>query len=235
MPETDLHELVAAYALDALDGDERREFEQHLGMCERCAGELAALRETAASLAYATPSAAPPPALRERILDSARAERPNVVPLVRRRWLVPALGTAAAVAAVVALGLGIWSISLSRSLDDKTSALEATEQALKIVGDANAARQSLTGADGSLVVARTGGGALVLCGLKPAPKGKTYEAWVIAGKTAARAGVFGGGRTCVAVPLTAPVPRDAVVGVTVERKGGADAPTQAPFITSRRV
>jgi anti-sigma factor RsiW len=230
-----LHELTAAYALDALDERDEREYEEHLARCPRCREELVSLSEAATGLAYSVEAPSPPPGLRDRIIEQARAERPNVVPLVRRRWLVPALGTAAAVAAVVALGLGIWSISLSRSLDDKTSALEATEQALKIVGDANAARQSLTGADGSLVVARTGGGALVLCGLKPAPKGKTYEAWVIAGKTAARAGVFGGGRTCVAVPLTAPVPRDAVVGVTVERKGGADAPTQAPFITSRRV
>jgi anti-sigma-K factor RskA len=234
MPDTDLHELVAAYALDALDDDERREFERHLGTCERCAAELATLRDTAASLAYAAPSTAPPPALRERILDSARSERPNVVPL-RRRWTTPAFGTVAAVAAVVAIGLGIWNLSLSHSIDDKDAELAATAKALEIVGDANAARQNLTGADGSLVVARTGGGALVLCGLQSAPKGKTYEAWVIAGKRASRAGVFDGGRTCVAVPLTTTVPRDAVVGVTVERKGGVDAPTQAPFITSKRV
>ena len=29
----DLHEQVAAYALDALDGDERRAFETHLAGC----------------------------------------------------------------------------------------------------------------------------------------------------------------------------------------------------------
>jgi anti-sigma factor RsiW len=235
MPDTDLHELVAAYALDALDDDEREAFERHLGTCEQCADELAGLRETAASLAYATPSAPPPPALRERILDSARAERTNVVPLVRRRWAVPALGTATAVAALVALGLGIWNVSLSRSLDDKTAALRATEDALKIVGDANAARQDLSGADGSLVVARSRAGALVVCGLRSAPKGKTYEAWVIAGKRASPAGVFEGGSSCIAVPLTRSIPRGTVFGVTVERDGGVDAPTQAPFITSGRV
>jgi anti-sigma-K factor RskA len=223
MPDTDLHELVAAYALDALDDDERREFERHLGTCERCAGELAALRDTAASLAYATPSAPPPPALRERILDSAGAERPNVVPL-RRRWTTPTLGTVAAVAAVVAIGLGIWNISLSSSIDEKNAELAA---APRVVG--------LSGANGSLVVARSGAGALVVCGLPSAPAGKTYQAWVIADERATSAGLFNGGQRCAAVPLTTPVPSDGVVGVTVEQKGGVDAPSQPPFITSKRV
>ena len=223
MPDTDLHELVAAYALDAVDDDERREFERHLGTCERCAAELAALRETAASLAYATPSAPPPAALRERILDSARAERPNVVPL-RRRWTTPALGTVAAVAAVVAIGLGIWNISLSNSIDDKNAELAAAPHTV-----------GLSGANGSLVVARSGAGALVVCGLPPAPAGKTYQAWVIADQRATPAGLFNGGERCAAVPLTTPVPSDGVVGVTVERDGGVQTPTQPPFITSERV
>jgi anti-sigma factor RsiW len=223
MPDTDLHELVAAYALDALDDDEREAFERHLGTCERCPEELAGLRETAASLAYATPTAPPPPALRERILDQARAERPKVVPL-RRRWTAPALGTVAAVAAVVAIGLGIWNVSLSKSLDDKDAKLRA---APRVVG--------LSGANGSLVVARSGSGALVVCGLPQAPAGKTYEAWVIADKRATPAGLFDGGERCAAVPLRTPVPRDGVVGVTVERDGGVDTPTQTPFITSEPV
>src|SRR5689334_20135549 len=52
MPEdTDLHELVAAYALNALDDGDRATFEEHLATCERCAAELAELRETAAAFA----------------------------------------------------------------------------------------------------------------------------------------------------------------------------------------
>ena len=31
-----IHELSAAYALDALDPAEEREFEQHLRTCEQC-------------------------------------------------------------------------------------------------------------------------------------------------------------------------------------------------------
>ncbi len=43
----DLHEQVAAYALDALDDDERRAYEAHLAGCEQCRAELAGLTDTA--------------------------------------------------------------------------------------------------------------------------------------------------------------------------------------------
>src|SRR4029079_4722018 len=80
---SELHSLVAPYALDALDESDERSFEEHLALCERCREDLAARREPAAALAYATPAAAPPPQLKQRILEQARSERPNVVPLRR--------------------------------------------------------------------------------------------------------------------------------------------------------
>ena len=83
-----LHDLTAAYALDALDPGDARRYEAHLARCERCQGEFAELSETATALAYATDAPAPPAELRTRILDQARAERPNLVPL-RPRWVKP--------------------------------------------------------------------------------------------------------------------------------------------------
>ena len=56
---SELHSLVAPYALDALDESDERSFEEHLALCERCREELAALREAAAALAYATPRRGP--------------------------------------------------------------------------------------------------------------------------------------------------------------------------------
>src|SRR5215210_3670495 len=86
----DLHSLAAPYALDSLDDEQERGFEEHLAACERCREELAGLREAASYLAYAASGPAPPPALKERILEQARSERPNVVPLTRRRgWVAP--------------------------------------------------------------------------------------------------------------------------------------------------
>ena len=86
-----IHELVAAYALDALDDSERREFEEHLAGCEQCSEELGGLKDAAAALAYVPEGPAPPAALRDRVLEQINAERAlNVVPL-RRRVALPAL------------------------------------------------------------------------------------------------------------------------------------------------
>ena len=49
--ETDaIHELTAAYALDALDEADEREYEDHLARCPRCREDLASLGEAAAAL-----------------------------------------------------------------------------------------------------------------------------------------------------------------------------------------
>jgi anti-sigma-K factor RskA len=231
--DTEIHDLAAAYALDAVDDDERMAFERHLETCERCRAELASLRETAASLAYAAPPAAPPPELRERILDTARQERPNVVPLrPRRSRTTVALGAATAIAAGVAIALGVWNVSLHNSLDTERSARAATERALVVVGDTAAARHDLSGASGQLVVASSGKAALVLCNLGQAPAGKTYQAWVLSGDKPVSAGVFDSDSGCVAVPLDASVPADTGVAVTVEPDGGSGEPSSTPIFQS---
>ncbi len=232
--DTEIHDLVAAYALDAVDDDERMAFERHLETCERCRNELGGLRDTAASLAYAADPVAPPPELRERILDTAREERPNVVPLKPRRsrttW---ALGAATAIAAGIAIALGVWNISLSNSLDDEKAARKATEEALVVVGDAAAARHGLSGASGQLVVAGSGKAALVICHLPKAPAGKTYQAWVLTdSNNPTSAGLFESDSGCLAVPLDANVPADTGVAVTVEPDGGSLKPTTGPVLHS---
>src|SRR3954447_17745368 len=98
---TDPHADVASYALDALDAEQEREFEEHLASCEACREELASLREATAALAYGAVGPAPPPELKQRILAEAKAERPNVVSLPRRRsWTAPFVAAAAVAAAV---------------------------------------------------------------------------------------------------------------------------------------
>src|SRR4249920_948450 len=105
--QDDAHSMVAPYALDALDDDEQREFEEHLATCEECREQLAGLREAAVSLAYGASGPPPPPELKDRILTQARSERENVTPIARRRrnWSAP-LGAAAAIAAAVAVA--VW-------------------------------------------------------------------------------------------------------------------------------
>jgi anti-sigma factor RsiW len=223
-----LHDLTAAYALDALDDDERREYEAHLAHCDRCRDELASLSEAATSLAYAVGAHAPPPQLRERILASARAERPNVVPL-RPRWAMPAAATAV-VAIAAAIVLAVWATSLSSKLDRERVHASDQERVAAILASSSVHPYDIPNG-GLLAVTPGGEAALVLTRLGPARKGMTYEAWVAENGKPKPAGTFDAGRDVTAVPLDLPVPRGATVMVTQEKDGGAELPTHPPFIT----
>jgi anti-sigma-K factor RskA len=213
MTQPELHDLAAAYALDALDPEDRWTHERHLDECERCRDEVAKLRETATELAYVTEGPAPSPELRDRILREARAGAPAEVVPLRRRWLLPATAAAAVAAAAAAVALGLWANSLRGDS-------APVEQRVVPVQSEDAA--------GNLIVAGDEG-TLVVC-LEEAPSGKTYEAWVIEGQTPRPAGLFAGG--CQSVPLEEPVARGDTVAVTLEDEGGAPAPTSDVLLSA---
>jgi anti-sigma-K factor RskA len=219
----DVHELTAGYALDALDGPERERFEAHLASCEACREELQGFWQVSGALGRAAGGPAPPPALRERILAQARAERQNVVPL-RPRVPFGIVSAAAAVAAVVAVGLGLWATSLSRDLDDARGELA-------VLGHPEARTYRSADGKADLVVTPAGKAALVVRTLEPAPAGKDYEIWVFEDGVPQRAGLFE--RPGVAV-LTRPVASGQTVAVTLEPDGGLDAPSGEPLFTASR-
>jgi anti-sigma-K factor RskA len=210
----DLHDLTAGYALDALDEDERARYEEHLASCESCREELQGFWEVSGALGRAAGGPMPPASLRERILEQARSERPNVVPL-RRRIATPVLASAAAVAAVVAVALGVWSLGLSNDLDDANEVVD-------VLSDPNARVHESANGEANLVVTPTGRAALVVRRLAPAPKGKDYEIWVFENGVPKPAGLFE--RPGVAM-LSRRVAPGQTVAVTLEPDGGVDAPT----------
>jgi anti-sigma factor RsiW len=218
------HELVALYALDALDPEDAQAFEEHLAGCEDCRRELDSLRATAASLAWAVEGPAPPRALGEVIVERARREsQENVVALGPRR----ALRALTAVAVAAALVLAVWAASLHRSLSHERS---ANADLVRLLADPQAQRVALEGGAGSVVVAPDGRAALVFRSLPPAGSGKTYEAWVVQDGAAKPAGTFDGSTAL----LSRRVPPGATVAVTREREGGAQTPTQ-PILYHARV
>jgi anti-sigma-K factor RskA len=217
MERQGIHELSAAYALDALDGDDRRVFEDHLAECGGCREDVASFQAAAAALAYDVDVPPPPDALRERILERARRERPsNVLQFRQRRWALPVATGVAAVAACAALAFGLWAVSLNNELGDRAQAIK------------------LTGADGSLLIEPSGEAMLIVDRLGRAPAGKTFEIWVIEEGRPLPAGLFPGAPGRSVVPLTRPVPEDAVVAVTLERAGGVQEPTGDPLFTAER-
>ena len=216
----DLHTLSAPYALDALTPDERERFEAHLRTCDRCRDELAGLQEAAGSLAFAVDGPAPPAALRSAILDAARAERPNVVPLRPRSTFASVAAAFAVAASAAAVGFGVWAASLHDSLAHSRTAVG-------VLGNPMSRHLPVGGGRGELVVAPSGKSVLAVR-LPKLPSGKTYEAW-IADPAVRRAGQFEGG----VFTLPRRVKRGAQVMVTIERAGGVDAPTSTPLLAVR--
>jgi anti-sigma-K factor RskA len=127
------------------------------------------------------------------------------------------MAAAAALAAAVALGFGIWSVTRPETSDAFASVL--AQPGSKVVP---------MGARGAVAVAPDGSAALALA-LPPAPAGKAYEAWVIEGGTPKRAGLFAGSEGTSVLDLDRHVRPGAVVAVTLERAGGVDRPSQKPL------
>src|SRR4051812_17543866 len=121
----EIADLLPAYVLDAMDGDERCALMEHLAECRLHDIDLQAERQAAVALSEAVPSVAPPTTLRASLLDAFDKEvrggevtQPGPTPLrqPRKPFLqvlrTPgfAYGLAAAIA-VIAISLGAWGVS----------------------------------------------------------------------------------------------------------------------------
>ncbi len=236
--DTETHELIAGYALDALDDVDRLAVEELLATSEEAREELRSFAEVAAALAAGATAAEPTPGLRDRIIESARAERQVVVPFAPRAGrvrLAPMLVAATAIAATVALALGIWGLSLSRDLNDTREALDQQQSVGGVLSDPTARTVGLSSDTGRLVVTSQGRAVLILDDMAAAPEGKTYEIWVIENGSATPAGLFPGGSEREVVPVAVPVGSGNLVAVTVEDAAGAEQPTTKPLVTSSPV
>jgi anti-sigma factor RsiW len=236
-------DTVAAYLLGALPEAERRAFEAHVATCPHCREDIAELRVVAEALPLAVPPVAPPPALRDRLMQTVRAEadvlsaagpaadRPR--PERRRRFAVSfgrplaLAGAAMALLLGVALGFGIGAATNDDQTKTQTVVQVRTVQARV---DAAAAPRGT-----AVIVVRNGVATLRVTGLPVPPQGKVYEVWLLRRGAAAPSptdalfsvSTRGSGR--VALPSVHGV--EAVL-VTAEPEGGSQAPTSQPFISA---
>jgi hypothetical protein len=118
-------ELLGAYALDAVDDDERALVDAHLLTCGPCSREVSSLREVAALLA--TSGAEAPPGIWDRIVgeleetppplrlapapDAGGWAAPSPARAPSRRWSQRGLVALGAVAAVAAAVVGVVVVS----------------------------------------------------------------------------------------------------------------------------
>ena len=179
---------------------------------------------------------APPAILVDREREGDRFELPP-----RDTLSGATLATLAALAGMGAIALGLWAFVMSVRDDGPTQIvrppISEAAQAISLLSKPTTVRLPLAGAEDRaiLAVASNGRGMLVLDGLGLAPVGRTYQAWVLTPRPRSiplPGAIFSGVETVV--PLSARVEPGSVVGVTIERPGGAAAPTSALELTARR-
>jgi anti-sigma-K factor RskA len=243
----ELDELLGAYALDAVDDDEREQVEAYLDRTPEARSLVAEYRETAALLAHSGTEA--PPGLWERIEQTLEEEPPHrATPLPGgvvafesrrtrfRRRIAVAVGVAAAVVVVGSLTVKVVQQDdrideLSREAESG-SVLAAAETASR---DPHAARVTLSSTDGALearaVYLPDGDGFLVENNLRPLPPDRTYQLWALLGDPGAEraisAGVLGPDPGVTAFRVQGPV---AGLAVTDEQLPGSVSPSNPPLI-----
>jgi anti-sigma-K factor RskA len=253
-----LHLLTGAYAVNALDPAERDAFEAHLVDCPDCAAEVRGLLDTTARLASAE-AVEPPARLKAAVLaqiattrqlspldpadhhaadpagESTPASGDGVVVPLRRPgwgWAQRSLAAAAAILAVVAVGLSTLLVQANSDRNRLDAAQLAVTRVLT-AGDAHSLSGSLAGGGKATVVVSDSQGTSVFLGtgLPAVPSGHTYELWYMGAGGAVPAGTFRpDAHGHVAAVLTGTIGRAAAIGVTVEPAGGSAAPTTPPVL-----
>lgn len=245
----DLRELLGAYALDAVDDEERRQVEELLAVDARARAEVSEHREVATLLAYTgapapaglwqriaeslegDDDAVPPPPLTLSVAPSADA-RGTVVPLQdrsRRRRPFGSWVAGAAAAGVIAV-LGVTVVNQGNRIQDferSRNTPSLAEAAAYVLADPNANRVELTSADGGLripaAVEPDGTGFLVGYDLPALPDDRTYQLWGVVDGRVISLGVLGTDPAVIAFSVDG---RPSALVITEEERGGVPVSEQ---------
>ncbi len=252
MSHDEASDLLGAYALDAVDGDERGELEEHLGACPRCRAELDGLREVAAAMGN---SVEPLPEglwsqIASRLPERQEGEGPPPMPLLtpegdagspfrtpssrrpRRRNVSTLVGAIAVAAAAVAVILGIGLVRA----DNTVSNLQAAGPTSLTAALATPGHRLITlhtsshASAAQVVVTPSGQGFLVSSNLPTLGQGRTYQLWGIVGHNPISLGLLGNSPRAAAFTIAGST-RPTVLGVTAEPAGGSVVPTGAMVAT----
>jgi len=241
--DPELDALLGAYALDALDPDERDRVDAYVNRNERARREVDELRESAAALALAPVDDTTAPAgLWDRInvaidddLDGRGGAETDELATRRASrgtgWMPWAIAAAVFVAGLLATQV----VSLNHRLDNtpgtgESAAASAFAHASRVDG---AKKLTLAPADGGdvarVVLLPDGSGYMKNDGLAPLDAEHTYQLWALTGDpghpVAISAAVLGSDPKAAAFRTTTDIRGFAI---TVERDPGVGQSTQQP-------
>jgi anti-sigma-K factor RskA len=235
----DIHTLTGAYAVDALDDDERELFRLHLAECDACTAEVAEFQATAAEMGVATAEPVPS-GLKSAVMaeiDTVRQDAPVRAPAPapeRENWYDRLLAPAAAVLAIAVLGL----TGIIAGMNNRIEAIEAqTGRVTDVVAAADAVTVELPaqgGASARVVYSPTRGeGVLLAQGMPATPDDQVYEFWLIDETGPRPAGLFQADeRGRVTHVMTGDMSEVGAVAVTIEPAGGSPQPTSDPIMVA---
>jgi hypothetical protein len=250
----EIEELIGAYALDAVDPDERAAVEAHLVDCPRCRAELAEHLEAASYLSYGgapAPEALwsriaaaleePPPAMRLEVVGGpTHAPTATAAPASangRRRPSRRLMGGLAAAAAVVVVVMGAALVRQRSQIDDLHHTLAAgalTRSAEQASADPASQHLSLTSPSkdslkATAVISPSGTGYLMAGDLPTLASDRTYQLWGETGGKVISLGLLGRSPRLVAFSAHGALKG---LAVTDEVAGGVPTSSQTPVLTS---
>ena len=245
--DKELGNLSGSYALNGLDAADLAEFEAHLQQSQATRDEVTELTDTAVLLGLAVEPVQPSAGLKASIMDQldAHPQLPVASPVAtaafespagrkaQARWFTRPVTALAAVAAAIALFVGGGVVTTS--LAQNSFAQQQADQLAAINSADDAQRASVDLADGGTATLVWSNSllssALIVDGLAPLPADRTYELWYINDAGARPAGTFGvAGSGSTWRVLDGTMKAGDTVGVTVEPRGGSDAPTTDPVV-----
>jgi anti-sigma-K factor RskA len=235
----DIEELLGAYALDAVDDDERRIVDAYVAINPRAQAEVDQHREVATLLAFGGADA--PDGLWDRIalaLDERGEKAPEPGPELarvlparrrgRRRWWLGGLAAAAALVLVAALSIALVNRDGGGS-SQAGSIVAAFDAAKSDPANTTVQLASPDGTTRATAVVEPSGRAFLDPTSLPALAGdRTYQLWaVLDDGTPVSLGVLGASPQLTMFGLNGPVK---ALAITDETAGGVVAPTKAPQI-----
>ena len=237
-------ELLGAYALDAVEGEELAELERHLDECPRCRAELDSLRDVAGALGTGVETVPDGlwSSIAGRLPERAPEETPPPMPrLVRRtagegasrqrrgRFALATLGAVAVALAAVAAVLGVGLINANNRADNLQRA--ATARSSTVAAALHTPGHRVVSLrDGKhmlalqFVVVPDGRGYLLSSHLPALATGRTYQLWGIGASHPVSLGLLGSDPGEATFTM-AGARRPTVLALTAEPTGGTAAPT----------
>jgi anti-sigma-K factor RskA len=234
------------YALDALDGSDKKTLEAHLRGCPACQRNLAEAKQRAALLGMTAPPVTPAPAVKSALMQKIKAERPGTqrpAPLnqpKKIRWSLRfslGFGLATAVLAIATFELSKVDLQRGKEIKQLQGQLSQDAASMQTMGAVTGAPDSAQitllqqpgGPPGQAHVlynARMGLG--VYSGqIAPPPADKSYQLWLVPASGApVNAGLVAPSQQsgAVVVRLTPGLTAKAFA-VTMEPLGGRPQPT----------